>query len=137
MTEIYDIVLNFCNANEQVYDFYEWHKQDKLTYINKIPIVKINSFQMSDINNNIIKINKSLLLRIKNKTTTDTLIIPYCLLVTDSNKVLALCFNKNGILEKRSTLLLDEEEMAAMDVMRKAFNGLKAEEAVENILNIT
>jgi transcription termination factor Rho len=26
--------------------------------------------------------------------------------------------------------------MAAMDVMRKAFNGLKAEEAVENILNM-
>ena len=37
---------------------------------------------------------------------------------------------------RRDDLLLDEEEMAAMDVMRKAFNGLKAEEAVENILNI-
>ena len=37
---------------------------------------------------------------------------------------------------RRDDLLLDEEEMAAMDVMRKAFNGLKAEEAVENILNM-
>ena len=37
---------------------------------------------------------------------------------------------------RRDDLLLDAEEMAAMDVMRKAFNGLKAEEAVENILNM-
>ena len=37
---------------------------------------------------------------------------------------------------RRDDLLLDEDEMAAMDIMRKAFNGLKAEEAVENILNM-
>ena len=37
---------------------------------------------------------------------------------------------------RRDDLLLDAEEMAAMDIMRKAFNGLKAEEAVENILNM-
>ncbi|MBR2046086.1 MAG: transcription termination factor Rho [Agathobacter sp.] len=37
---------------------------------------------------------------------------------------------------RRDDLLLDEEEQAAMDVMRKAFNGLKPDEAVENILNM-
>ena len=37
---------------------------------------------------------------------------------------------------RRDDLLLDPEEMEAMDVMRKAFNGLKADEAVENILNM-
>ena len=37
---------------------------------------------------------------------------------------------------RRDDLLLDADEMAAMDVMRKAFNGLKADEAVENILNM-
>ena len=37
---------------------------------------------------------------------------------------------------RRDDLLLDEDEMVAMDIMRKAFNGLKAEEAVENILNM-
>ena len=37
---------------------------------------------------------------------------------------------------RRDDLLLDADEMAAMDIMRKAFNGLKAEEAVENILNM-
>jgi len=37
---------------------------------------------------------------------------------------------------RRDDLLLDEEEMAAMEIMRKAFNGMKADEAVENILNM-
>ncbi len=37
---------------------------------------------------------------------------------------------------RRDDLLLDKEEQAAMDVMRKAFNGMKADEAVENILNM-
>ncbi len=37
---------------------------------------------------------------------------------------------------RRDDLLLDEEEQAAMDIMRKAFNGMKADEAVETILNM-
>uniref|UniRef100_UPI0040578C16 transcription termination factor Rho n=1 Tax=Agathobacter sp. TaxID=2021311 RepID=UPI0040578C16 len=37
---------------------------------------------------------------------------------------------------RRDDLLLDSEEVAAMDIMRKAFNGMKADEAVENILNM-
>ena len=37
---------------------------------------------------------------------------------------------------RRDDLLLDAEEMEAMDIMRKAFNGMKADEAVENILNM-
>ena len=37
---------------------------------------------------------------------------------------------------RREDLLLDEDERAAVDNMRKAFNGMRAEEAVENILNM-
>ncbi len=37
---------------------------------------------------------------------------------------------------RRDDLLLEPDEQAAMDVMRKAFNGLKSDEAVENILNM-
>ena len=37
---------------------------------------------------------------------------------------------------RREDLLLDEDERAAMDNMRKAFNGMRADEAVENILNM-
>lgn len=37
---------------------------------------------------------------------------------------------------RRDDLLLDQEEMAAMDVIRKAFNGMKADDAIETILNM-
>ena len=36
---------------------------------------------------------------------------------------------------RRDDLLLDSDEQEAMDMMRKAFNGMRADEAVENILN--
>ncbi len=37
---------------------------------------------------------------------------------------------------RRDDLLLDEDEMAAVEIMRKAFSGMKAEESVETILNM-
>ena len=37
---------------------------------------------------------------------------------------------------RRDDLLLDPDEMAAVEIMRKAFNGMKAEESVETILNM-
>lgn len=37
---------------------------------------------------------------------------------------------------RREDLLLDAEEQAAVDNMRKAFNGMRTDEAVENILNM-
>jgi len=37
---------------------------------------------------------------------------------------------------RRDDLLLDADEQEAMDIMRKAFNGMRADEAVENILNM-
>lgn len=37
---------------------------------------------------------------------------------------------------RREDLLLTEEELEAVDIIRKALNGLKAEEAVDNLLNM-
>ena len=37
---------------------------------------------------------------------------------------------------RREDLLLDQDEQEAVYIMRKAFNGMKADEAVENILNM-
>ena len=37
---------------------------------------------------------------------------------------------------RREDLLLDEEELEAVYIMRKALNGMKSDEAVENILNM-
>ena len=37
---------------------------------------------------------------------------------------------------KRQDLLLDPDELEAVEIMRKAYNGMRADEAVENILNM-
>ena len=37
---------------------------------------------------------------------------------------------------RREDLLLTPEELEAMDIVRKGLNGLKADEAVENVLNM-
>ena len=37
---------------------------------------------------------------------------------------------------RREDLLLDEDELSAVDNMRKAFNGMRTDEAVENVLNM-
>ena len=37
---------------------------------------------------------------------------------------------------RREDLLLDREEQEAVDIMRKALNGMRQDEAVENILNL-
>lgn len=37
---------------------------------------------------------------------------------------------------RREDLLLDDDEQAAVDNMRKAFNGMRTDEAVENVLNM-
>ena len=46
----------------------------------------------------------------------------------------AIDISKSGT--RREDLLLTAEELEAMDIIRKGLNGLKPEEAVENILNM-
>ena len=45
----------------------------------------------------------------------------------------AIDIQKSGT--RREDLLLTKEEMEAVYIMRKALNGMKSDEAVENILN--
>ena len=37
---------------------------------------------------------------------------------------------------RREDLLLDREELEGVEIMRRALNGMKADEAAENILNM-
>ena len=46
----------------------------------------------------------------------------------------AIDIQKSGT--RREDLLLDREEQEAAYIMRKALNGMKSDEAVENILNM-
>ena len=115
MNYIYDVVLNF-NDYRDVYDFYEWDRDDSFIYIEKIPIFVVNTFQMEDILFSRIKISNELLDKVKNKTILENGSILYSFLVTNRDKVIGLNFNNNGELIEVSNLLLDEEEAVLEEI---------------------
>jgi len=113
MNYIYDIILNF---NEQIYDFYEWNKSDNLTHIRKIPLIRINSKDLYNIENNNIRFNEELFNKISNKTEIfsgrTVKNIDACLF-SDGTSVLALKFKNNKYYYSK---LILEEEMEVTEV---------------------
>ncbi len=110
MNYIYDLVLNF-NDCSNLLEFYEWMKKDSLTIVQKIPVFRIDRYQMNDILNKRIKISEEIFRKIKDKTlVSEGESLKYSCLVTDLNRVIALDFDKEGVLKRNSSLLLDEEE---------------------------
>lgn len=141
MNYIYDIILNF---NEQIYDFYEWNKSDNLTHIRKIPLIRINSKDLYNIENNFIKFNDDLFSKIKSKTeifsgrTVKT--IDACIF-SDGTSVLAIKFKNNRYYFSK---LIIEEEMEVIEVatrmkemsieyeiLTKRLNNLKTRKELE------
>jgi len=111
MNYIYDIYLNF---QEIAYDFYEWHKTDKVLHIKKIPVFKINTTSLHKAIRNKNKINLPVTKKAEtygNKSRFDACIL------TDGNDALAIQTNQNGIIIAKSLLLLDEES-EVIDVAR-------------------
>lgn len=113
MNYIYDIILNF---NEQIYDFYEWNKNDILTHIRKIPLLRINSKDLYNIENNNVKFTDELFNKINNKTEIfsgrTVKNIDACLF-SDGTSVLALKFKNNKYYYSK---LIIEEEMEIIEV---------------------
>lgn len=108
MNYIYDIYLNL---NKELFDFFEWNKKDKLTHIKKIPIFKISEEEIKNLINYKIKVDETFLNKISNKTETWNIKnkADFCTLFTDGNTVIAIEFNKNGVSQKKSFLLIEEE----------------------------
>ena len=111
MTYVYDLLLNF---QKQMYEFYEWNKDDIIYHIKRIYLAKINSITYNDLLTNNVKLNDEFLLTIFNKCqyfnhkNVETL--PYAILLTDTYRVMGILFDINGNIIKYSSLLLDEEE---------------------------
>lgn len=107
MNYIYDILLNF---NKELYDFYEWNKNDFIIHIKKIPLIRISSMKLKDIINHNIIFSDNFLEKIQNKTEE------YCnrkiknldkvFLLTDGLDVIGINIS-DGI--SYSKLLIDEE----------------------------
>ena len=118
MNYIYDVLLNF---SSELYDFYEWNKDDLITHIKKIPVVKVKKNILNDFKNNKVKIDDIFLSKYRNKTEKflkkNVTKIEDCIIFTDGFEALAILFKKNISLFYSKLLLDEEEELLIMSKM--------------------
>lgn len=117
MNYIYDIILNF---NEEIYDFYEWNKNDNFTHIRKIPVFKISSKDLKNIEDYHVTFETVFLEKIKNKTEIfagrNIKILEYVCILSDGLNVLALKIKNNRIYYSK---LIIEEETEVTEVLSR------------------
>ncbi len=110
MNYIYDILINF---NYNLYDFYDWNKEDNIINIKSMLIFKVNSDTLNKMSSNIIEVEEGFLNKIANKTeyfSRKTIgKIKYACLFSDGIDVIALKFNNNGESIGSSKLIIEEE----------------------------
>lgn len=108
MNYIYDIALNF---HDNYYDFFEWNKQDNIINIHKIPVFRLNDNDYINFKTNKIKCNLAFLNEIKDQTIVYLgLKNKYMCIITNCKEAFAISLNNYGIITKRSSLILDEED---------------------------
>jgi len=108
MNYIYDIYLNF---NEELYDFFDWNKNDKLVHIKMIPIFKTTEENIKNIINYNIKLEEKYLNYVHNKSVIWNKYDKYknFALFCDDNNVIAVEFDDDGKSINKSSLLINEE----------------------------
>lgn len=110
MDFVSDIVLNFSDVSS-FKDFYEWDREDSILTVKKIPIFHLSEADMKNIFYTSFQVNSSFLEEIGNRTITNMGMIHYCCLFTDFSRVIACRFSSDGCVIKKSSLLLDEEDV--------------------------
>lgn len=119
MNYIYDVLINW---NTILYDFYEWETNDEITHIRKIPIIKVNTTTLLDLEHFKVAISDDLLNVLYQQTETFTnknkKTLDYTSLFSDGETVLAIKFNQKGFSISKSKLLIDEEEEILEIVLR-------------------
>lgn len=111
MTYIYDIVLNFTDVN-RYYEVYEWEKEDHLVNIKKALILRVNNKVLNDFIKYKIKVNKTFLELIKDKSMCykkDK--IKYLVILSNGEKSVGFSFDELGNVLYKSSMLFDEEEI--------------------------
>ncbi len=128
MIYIYDVLLNF---NTDLIEFFEWEEDDLIVYIKKIPIYKVNDKFIFDLINNKIKVDNFFLEEIKNKTyfcdNSSNQDFKYCVLFTNLNTIIGVCFNNNGNVIYLSKLLVEEEQEILIIANRLSYKEINYE----------
>ena len=108
MNYTYDIYLNL---NKNLYDFFDWNKKDNILHIKKMPIIRLNHEIFIKCISNKIKIDNELLKSITNKAEIWNFKNEKinCILLSDTENVIAIEFDSNGYSKRKSYLMIDEE----------------------------
>ncbi len=107
MDYYYDILLNF---QEGYCMFYEWDEFDVIDYIKKIPIYHVSSKIYNDFYMSKIKVGEEFLKEIENKTRLkQNGSLKYACIISDGKNSLGLEFNDKGLLQNKSSLILEDE----------------------------
>lgn len=110
MNYVYDILSNF---NQELYDFYDWDKNDNFTHLRKVPSFRVSKEVLVDLMFKKVKIKGNLLKLIKDKTQVFTKegvdVIEYCFIVSDSVNALGVILDEDGVVYKKSKFLVSEE----------------------------
>lgn len=110
MNYVYDILSNF---NQELYDFYDWDKNDNFTHLRKVPSFRVSKEVLVDLMFKKVKIKGNLLKLIKDKTQVFTKegvdVIEYCFIVSDSVNAFGVILDEDGVVYKRSKFLVSEE----------------------------
>ncbi len=128
MNYIYDIVLNFQN---NYYDFFEWRKEDKIVNYSKLPLYKVSNKDLLNLKYNKITVENDLIKKIKESSKSKKI---KCL-VSNGSSTIALLFDDNGNLLKRSSLIFEEEEEANDYAKKLPITNIKYKENIK--VNIT
>lgn len=123
MNTVYDLLLNF---QDKIYDFYEWSLDDKIDHIKKISFIKVETSVLKDIYLKDIRVDSRILKKIEDTTLRyDLSKIKYCCVFTDGITSLAVVFDDDGNIVKRSKLQLEDED----EILRysKRFNFSEVE----------
>ena len=112
MGYIYDILVNF--NEKEIYEFFEWNKNDNIEHLRKTPIFKVRTKVFNDFKNNYVKVSQMFLNKFKNKTekfTSQSIgMIEYCAIITDGMDLVVIEFDSEGVSILKSSMLLDEAE---------------------------
>ena len=121
MNYIYDILLNY---NDYAYDIFEWNKNDKITHVRKIFLIKLKTYDLLNFINKNIKLDSEFLLKIYKKTELfNKKNIDYAFVGTDGKIVIAFKIEKGKM--KYSQLFLDEENEVLDFSVNLTFTDIK------------
>lgn len=116
MLFLHDLWVNWVENEEYgygVYEFHEWRKDDVITLLDKVPLLKVKHDLYDYIENGLNELPQKLLEDVHNKAykrvNYELIKINHCFVVTDGNGVLAVDTNGYGIPFRKSRLIPRQE----------------------------